>query len=627
MASRQIAPNGKATEEKGFGQLARNPLLHLLLIAGLAILCYANTFHVPFVFDGLDQIHDNPVVHGLANFFRNNSGYAYNKNRFVCFFTFALNYQFGGLDVAGYHLVNLAIHIASALLVYALVLLTFRTPWFQDEAQGSRFKVQGEPSTLNAQPSTLIPLVVALLFALHPVQTQAVTYIYQRLASLGTMFYLLALVLYVLARLKAGVPSPESRVQGPRSQSKSRSFSPPLLVAGSVLAAILAMKTKEFSVTLPFIALLYEFSFFRGGWRRRLAWLAPLLLTIPIVPLGVFLPGLSGAPGASPAAKASGHLLAVASQQFRLQTTLPRWDYLLTQFRVIVTYLRLLVLPVDQNLDYDYPVYSTFFTPPVFLSFLLLAGLFALAVYLYWRSRKTGSPAYRLIGFGILWFFVTLSVTSSVIPIYDVIFEHRLYLPFFGAAVAVVMSIAPLFERFSRIRGSAVPVLLAVLVISGFGFATYLRNQVWESKITMWQDVVQKSPEKVRPYNNLGASLNEAGRFPEAISVLSRALEVRPDHAEAWYNLGRAYMLSGRYGQAIAPLEKAIRFKPDYPDAFVNLGASLNRMRRFGETVALLENKLDRWGSRPPSNSGRIMLRPGITSAGPICSPAVMARR
>ena len=113
-----------------------------------------------------------------------------------------------------------------------------------------------------------------------------------------------------------------------------------------------------------------------------------------MVPLGVFLPGVFGAPaapGRSPAAVASGHLLAIANQQFRVQTAIPRWDYLLTQFRVIVTYLRLLVLPVHQNLDYDYPVYRTFFTPPVFLSFLLLAGIFALALYLYWRTREAAA--------------------------------------------------------------------------------------------------------------------------------------------------------------------------------------------------------------------------------------------
>jgi protein O-mannosyl-transferase len=593
LISRQIKPPEKTSVGNSLCRLLVNSRFHVLMIAVLSLLCYSNTFHVPFVFDGLDQIRDNPVVHGLSNFFDNNSGYAFNKNRFVCFFTFALNYNLGGLNVSGYHQVNLAIHIVNALLVYVLLRLTFRTPFFREYAKLSK--------------GSLLAFVVALLFVCHPLQTQAVTYIYQRLASLGTMFYLLSVVLYILARLRLGTPgtSGGSDAEGSQGGAKSGRVRTVLWFAGSLLFALLAMKTKEFSVTLPFMVILFEVSFFRGGWRRRLLYLLPVLLTIPIVPMSVFLQGFSGAPevpGLSPAAATSDHLLSIVNEQFRVQTTIPRLDYFLTQFRVIVTYLRLLLLPVNQNLDYDYPVYSNFFTPPVLLSLLLLLALFALAVFFYWRSRPSCSRPLavecRLIGFGILWFFMTLSVTSSVIPIADVIYEHRLYLPFVGAATAVAATCAWVFRRISMRVGFIIPALLTTLVICGFGVATYQRNQVWQSKITLWQDVAVKSPGKVRPFNNLGAALNEDGRFPEAISVLSRAIEIKPDHPEAWYNLGRTYILTGQYSKAIPLLEKAIRLKPDYVDAFINLAAALNRQRRFGETIALLENQLNRWGER-----------------------------
>jgi len=570
-----------------------SPLFHVLMITVLSILCYSNTFHVPFVFDGQEQIRDNPVVHGLSNFFDNNRGYAFNKNRFVCFFTFALNYSLGGLNVTGYHQVNLAIHIVNALLVYALMRLTLRTPFLNEYAKSAK--------------GPLLAFVVALLFACHPLQTQAVTYIYQRLASLGTLFFLLSVVLYVLARLRLGAPGAWEGPAAEEGNEKARSgrIGTVLLYAGSLFSAVLAMKTKEFSVTLPFIVILFEFSFFRGEWRRRFLYLLPVLLTIPIVPMSVFLPGIAGVSGVSelsPAADTSGQLFSIVNEQFRVETTLPRMDYLLTQFRVIVTYLRLLILPVQQNLDYDYPVFSDFFTPPVLLSFLLLTALFTLAVYYYWRTSQTSprplAAECRLIGFGILWFFITLSVTSSVIPIADVIYEHRLYLPFFGAAAAIVTTFAWIFRRVSRKVGIGIPALLTALVISAFGTATYQRNQVWENKITLWRDVAEKSPGKVRPYNNLGAALNEEGRFPEAISALSRAIAIKPDHPEAWYNLGRTHVLTGQYAKAIPFLEKAIRLKPNYVDAYINLAAALNRERRFGETVALLENKLSRWGER-----------------------------
>ena len=138
------------------------------------------------------------------------------------------------------------------------------------------------------------------------------------------------------------------------------------------------MLTKPIAFTLPFAILLYEICFFGGPWRRRLACLVPMLATLPIVPLAVF--GYGG--------PASGILLTAAPQVHAVGAIPSRLDYLYTQFRVIVTYLRLLVLPVNQNLDYDYPVYSTFFTPPVFLSFLLLAAIVALAAYMFWRPGK-----------------------------------------------------------------------------------------------------------------------------------------------------------------------------------------------------------------------------------------------
>ena len=171
------------------------------------IIVYSNTFQVPFALDDESSIVNNIVVEKLDNvFYAYQLGLKFVQNRFVAYLTFALNYQFGGLNVTGYHVVNLLIHLVTALLVYALLRLTFRTPYFQGDtaldvqvAQSCRLTPQ--PSSLQLQPSSFIPLFAALLFVVHPVQTQAVTYIVQRMASLATMFYLLSVVLYVKARL------------------------------------------------------------------------------------------------------------------------------------------------------------------------------------------------------------------------------------------------------------------------------------------------------------------------------------------------------------------------------------------------------------------------------------------
>jgi len=174
------------------------PALMILLVG---ILVYANTFQVPFVLDDHITIVRDTYVHSLDNFLPGATDYKDNRPRIFSYLTFALNYHFGGLNVVGYHVVNLLIHLVAALLVYGLLRLTFRTPYFKGEAQNSI----SQPSVLTPQSTTLspqsfIPLFAALLFIVHPVQIQAVTYIVQRVTSLATMFYLLSMFLYAATR-------------------------------------------------------------------------------------------------------------------------------------------------------------------------------------------------------------------------------------------------------------------------------------------------------------------------------------------------------------------------------------------------------------------------------------------
>jgi tetratricopeptide (TPR) repeat protein len=584
--------------------LGRRAITAILLVLLTGILVYANIFQVPFVLDDYYTIVRNPVIRNLANFSFNSALDQIYLPRVLTFLTFALNYHFGGLNVTGYHLANLLIHLASGLLVYALLRLTFRTPYFKD----------GEVSDPGFTPQ-FIALFAALLFIVHPVQTQAVTYVVQRMTSLAAMLYLLSGVLYVKGRL------------GMEEGKGKFSYRPALFLAGSVLAAVMAMQTKEIAFTLPLAMVLYEVCFFRGAWRRRFLCLLPLLATLPIVPVTVLVTGRS-----------SGHVLADLSEKTLAVGNLSRLEYLFTQFRVIVTYLRLLVFPVNQNLDYDYPVYSTFFTPPVFLSFLLLLLLLGFAVYLWHRStcpasqgqvqggkkveveKKSGlaekysqpepqpklqsyphpvfpstcRPYLRLIAFGIFWFFLTLAVESSIVPIADVIAEHRLYLPSVGAAAAFAAAFGLLVRKCTRPACGKVLVLGAALLVLVLGFAGHQRNRVWGDAIRLWQDVVSKSPNKARPYNDLGIALTQAGQLPEAIEVLSRAIALKPLHPYAYNNLGRLYILSNRSGDAVPLLKRAIGLDTDFADAYINLAAAYNQLRQFSQTVTLMEQNLGR---------------------------------
>ncbi|MFH1021394.1 MAG: tetratricopeptide repeat protein [Pseudomonadota bacterium] len=536
-----------------------SPLAAILLILVAGTLVYANSFRVPFMFSDIQSIPENQVIRNLENFYANSAGYDFNSRRVVGYLTLALNYHFGGLEVAGYHLFNLAIHLFSALLVYVLMLLSFRTPHLRESRLAPR--------------AGLTALLAALVFVVHPVQTMAVTFVVQRLTSLTTLFYLLAMVLYIAARLKT---------EGERFRTGEWK-TPVLLIGASVISAVLAMKTKEIAFTLPLAIALYELYFFQGEWKRRFLSLLPLLLTLPIVPLSIIW---------SPDAMVA---------QGRVQTEMARLDYLFTQFRVIVTYLRLLVFPVNQNLDYDYPVYTSFLTPPVFISFLFLTSLFALAVYLYFRSGRPQSsalsrqpavspfdPSLRLISFGILWFFLALSVESSLIPIVDVIFEYRLYLPSVGAIIAAAVAFGLLLDRVRNQNLVKALMIGAAVVLLIFGAATWKRNIVWQSHLNMWQDVAAKSPNKARPQVNLGAALGGQGRMAEAVAALSTAVRLEPDNPDPYVNLGAALASQGRLAEAIPVLSRAVALEPANADAGNNLGLALILAGRQDEAIPIL---------------------------------------
>jgi tetratricopeptide (TPR) repeat protein len=541
------------------------------------------------MFSDIQSIPENPVIRNLENFYANSSRYGFVPRRVVGYLTFALSYHFGGLDVIGYHVFNLAVHLATALLVYVLVLLSFRTPHLRE----SRLAPQ----------AGLPALLAALIFVVHPVQTMAVTFVVQRLTSLTTLFYLLAIVLYILARLQAerGTPKPGSwKITG-------------LLIAGSVISAILAMKTKEISFTLPLAIALYELFFFQGAWKWRLLSLLPILMTLPIVPLSILT---------SPDAMVT---------QIRVQTEMSRLDYLFTEFRVIVTYLRLLFFPVNQNLDYDYPIYASFFTAPVFFSFILLASLFALAVFLAFRAKRrprssslslqpalplSFDPSLRLISFGILWFFLALSVESTLIPIVDVIFEYRLYLPSVGAITAAATAFALVLHSIRNpnlVRALLTVSAVAVLVL---GAATWKRNTVWQSHLSMWQDVAAKSPNKARPHINLGTSLGMLGRMEEAVAALATAVRLEPDNPDPYVNLGAALASLGRLEEAIGALTRAVTLEPANADARNNLGLALTLAGRSDEAVPILAEavRLDPVYDRAWYNLGHALLLDGRNS-------------
>jgi protein O-mannosyl-transferase len=555
---KKASDNEKRTDTMPTGSgkssaFSRKPVVHILIIVILGILIYSNTFNVPFTFDDIRTINYNSSIKDVRHIIDLQSIY---NNRLIGLLTLALNYEMHGFNVAGYHTFNLFIHLLNALLVYWLIILIFRTPYVSAYLQKDVFE--------TSDPYRWVPLFTALLFVSHPVQTQAVTYIVQRFASLATLFYLVSLVMYIKAR-------------GSESSNKARYT----FFVASLISAILAMRTKEIAFTLPVMVFLYEFMFFRGDIKKRLLYLFPLLLTMFIIPLSMMMPTQSvsvGARGIDELTKIAGSV------------DVSRWDYLNTQFRVIVTYIRLLFFPVNQNIEYDYPIYRIFFTPAVFLSFLVLLGVFCWGIYLLCRSYKSDQANrcwYRVIAFGIFWFFVTLSVESSIIPIDDVIFEHRLYLPSVGFFVAFMSGIVSLYERLTNQTKVVAKILIPVMILMviGLSLAAYARNMIWQDEVTLWEDVVQKSPHKARPHYNLGVAYQGQGRLDDAVREYQAAIKLNPHEVTPHYNLGMAYRTQGRLDDAVREYQAAIKLKPNYPEIYYNLGQAYLDQGRLDDAV------------------------------------------
>ncbi|MEK6744814.1 MAG: tetratricopeptide repeat protein [Nitrospirota bacterium] len=488
-----------------------------LLIILLCLVTYSNTYQVPFQFDDPSNISENSIVRDLQAFA---SASTLSKPRSIAYLSFALNYRLHGTRVPGYHVVNLTVHIGASLLVYGIVMLLFRTPVMRQSTLQHRAK--------------WIALFSALLFAAHPVQTQAVTYIVQRMASLAALLYLASFASYLKSRMPLG--------------GSERAVIHPFWYGLSILTAVLAMKTKEIAFTLPVIIVFAELLFFKDRPLKRVMVLVPVLVTLFIIPFGMIT-----------AAGSTGDMVSDVSGAMRLQTDMSRKEYLFTEIAVVATYLRLLFYPAGQNLDHDYPTYHSFFVPEVILSFLLLALLAGAAVVMLYRDYRTSRPG-TLTAFGTLFFFITLLVESSIMPIADVIFEHRLYLPSMGIFIAVTSALWAAADRIHSRWALAERLVLTVLTIAVLSSASlaYARNTVWQSEVKLWMDVVQKSPMKARAYNGLGLAFYHLQEYERAMAELSKAITLHPTYAVAFNNLGNTLHAYGRIERAIDMQTRAI---------------------------------------------------------------------
>jgi Flp pilus assembly protein TadD len=543
------------------GMNARRSSIGFLIVAAAAvavIFVYIPALPGPFVFDDESNITENrPLrIHSLG--WDDLAGAAFKSpiaNRPVANLSLALNYYFNGFNVVGYRWVNLLIHIFNGFLLYGLAGATFRSPALAG----------------GVDRPDLVAAFAAMIWLVHPLHTQSVAYIVQRMTSLAVMFYLLSLLCYARARLD----SPGGR----------RTF----LLAGSGLSGLLALGSKEIAATLPVVVWLYEWYFFQKldlSWlRRRLPWILAAGLLAGLISL-VFL-GIRNPIEPILSRYAAGEFSA--------------WQRLLTQLRVVCVYMGLLLWPHPSrlNLDYDFPASASLLDPPATLAGLLfIAGLLFLSLRIAKREP--------LLSFSILWFFGNLVIESTVIPL-ETVFEHRTYLP----SVMPVMALVALPFRRVRPRWAIIG-LLSVLAAVG-ALWTHERNHVWGDAVTLWQDCVRKSPLKARPHNNLGTALVDRNRLPEAESILRKALDLKPNYGDARYNLGYVLIRLGRMEEGSRQLQEAIRLEPENYMAHNNLGISYLLQEDYPRAVFYLREALT---LKPDSETARNNLGVALKNQG-----------
>ncbi len=506
----------------------RPTFLAFLLFSTLGFLLYLNSIHGEFIYDDIINIETNPLMHNARNLKWISGFYA---TRFFPYFSLSLNYFFHQDHTFGYHLVNIILHITNTLFVFLLTQLLLQTKKLDIVAEKDRY---------------LFSLLTALIFLTHPIQTQAVSSIVQRITLLSTTFYLGSGVLYLKSRL----------------ENRKTSW----ILA--IILCVMAMASRENAATLPFILCFMEIYLIQSSRPtpkiKTFKSLAPFFLSLIIIPSLLLYSMNWGRP-----------LTSIIQET----DSISRSTYFLTQTSVLNTYLLLFLFPISQNADYDYPLTHS----PLNYQFLLGACVLLLLTLLVLRWGRR----HAVLILGWAWFLITLSVESSFIPIKDVIQEHRLYLPMIGLSwilsYAIVQSI-----RSSKTRFTLINVLLLL-----YCTLTISRNQVWKSNVAFWQDTAAKSPSKSRAHMGLGAAYLRTAVFPEAEKHLHMSILLDPENLAGHANLGILYFHTGNSEKALFHMEKAYSFNPGEPLYTHHLGYMYMELSQYERAFYFYRKLLD----------------------------------
>ncbi|UCE33904.1 MAG: tetratricopeptide repeat protein [Deltaproteobacteria bacterium] len=526
--------------------LCRKNVFAVVAILVIVLAIYSNTFHASWQFDDEINILTNKPLHlkelNWSNikktFFASLDGGKKIYRPTACL-SFALNYFFGEDDVFGYHVVNISIHLLAAVFLFLLIYNILNLPIL---------RARYGPNSYS------IALLATVLWAINPVQIQAVTYIVQRMASMAGLFYIVSMYFYLKGRTS------EHRILQP------------LYFLLCFSAAALAFGSKENAAMLPISIFLFDLFLIQGLTRKNIKRNLVIFLALFLIPLvlALILRGPSLFSGKN----------LVSSYGHRAFTLGAR---LLTEPRIILFYISLLFYPMPDRLciTHDIAISHNFIDPPTtIVSILIILGILCLSIL---KSRQ-----WPFVSYCIIFFFINHLIESSVFPL-ELVFEHRNYIPsmLFFAPVAILLLRA--LQLFSNKRSMQATIsIFIILVLVGQGHSTFVRNVIWKTEESLWMDAVDKNPNLPRPYHNLAKYYGDMGNREKAMTLYHKALTLkrgpnRPSHHMTHYNLALEYISLDQKEKALEHLRKAIELAPGFSGAYNNLGVLMMEQGKYDE--------------------------------------------
>ncbi len=531
----------------------------LLVLGLLVFIAYSNTFLADWHMDDYPNILQNPAIQitdlGPASLKRAvgvDQSQGNNLKRPVANLTFALNWYAHGSQAAGYHLVNLLIHVLNALILYLVIVRLCERPVLPES---------------NRRHRKAIALAAALLWALNPIQTQAVTYVVQRYTSLAAFFILGGLYSYIRGRLS------------------DRKHHMAAWWALAVCSYVLALGVKENTAVWPLTVLLVEFVFFRDREGRLTPYFKKILIAtvaLGTVLVGGFLISFNIDPVTAITGGFDGRPFSLAER-------------LMTQPRVLLFHLSQIFYPIPQrlSLEHDFSISHDLLQPWTTLPAIFFVGLLIIGGLI--AARKRPIPA-----FAILFFFLNHVVESSVLPL-EMVFEHRNYLPsvfLFWPLVVGALHLRIKLSVHGRVNEKGLS-LLVIGMVMVFTIGTYARNMVWQTERGLWQDTYRKAPQSARAAVNLANELARSGHAEQAAALYAKAIDLYSPaknqfKVTARSNLATLHFQAGRHAQAVHELEQALLLAPQDRPARYSLANILAEMGKFTQAEEQIDWLLER---------------------------------